>query len=267
VALTHQDSGPSHNHSAYALASLVVAHPDDEVLWASSIAGAVAEVVFCYENCPPLPDLGGARRRAIAKYPLPAVYTLGLTESGSFDKANWLWPRQSECGLAVSKREAAYSASYSALYRLLSQRLASRPIVVTHNPWGEYGHEDHVQVYRVVERLQRELGFSLWVSCYVGVKSKRLMEWTIGAARAVSQPLPTDLALAHRIRDLCIREGCWTWRNDHEWPKCESFLLMAGNSGKVPLATTAPRAALLPATRRRSRAERAVGWMLRRVRQ
>jgi hypothetical protein len=263
VAMMH---GETLSRSAFAHASLVVAHPDDEVLWASSIAGTVAEVVICYEDCPTLPDLGEARRRAIAEYALPVVHSLGLVECGSFGRASWIWPRQTGYGLAVGELEAAYRAKYAELYQLLSQRLKDRPIVITHNPWGEYGHEDHVQVFRVIEHLQRELGFSLWVTSYVDRKSQRLMKQLIGATRAVSQPQQTDLALAHRVRDLCIRHGCWTWWSDYDWPKQEYFLLIAGDPGGVPTADTAPGTALTRASAPRSPVARAAGRMFRLVR-
>ena len=49
---------------------------------------------------------------------------------------------------------------------LLRARLGDCRNVITHNPWGEYGHEDHVQVFRAVTALQAELGFAVWVSGY-----------------------------------------------------------------------------------------------------
>jgi hypothetical protein len=41
---------------------LVVAHPDDEALWFSSIVGRVRRVIIAYEACAELPELGARRR-------------------------------------------------------------------------------------------------------------------------------------------------------------------------------------------------------------
>ena len=47
--------------------------------------------------------------------------------------------------------------------------------VIAHGPWGEYGHEEHVQVFRVVASLATEMGFRLWLPAYVAPKSEALM--------------------------------------------------------------------------------------------
>lgn len=251
--------------SAFSQACVVVAHPDDEILWASSIARTVEEIICCYEDVPEKPGRGEARRRVLAEYPLSTVRSLGLTEVGTFNTTRWDQPEETEHGVAVGEREPAYRANYTSLVRLLSEQLRGRPVVVTHNPWGEYGHEDHVQVFRALARLQREMGFSLWVFGYVGKKSKRLMERQIGEAKAVTAVIPTDRTLAYQVRDLYIRHGCWTWSKDYKWPDGERFLLMAGDAGTVPVAKMAPREALISTHALPPMRKRAVNWVRRRI--
>ncbi len=68
----------------------------------------------------------------------------------------------------------AYRENYETLYRTLQPRLKPDMNVFTHNPWGEYGHEDHVQVFRVLDRLRDEIGFKLWMSNYCTERSMPL---------------------------------------------------------------------------------------------
>jgi len=43
-------------------AILVVAHPDDEILWFSSVVDKVDEILFCFGDYPALPALGEGLR-------------------------------------------------------------------------------------------------------------------------------------------------------------------------------------------------------------
>jgi hypothetical protein len=97
--------------------------------------------------------------------------------------------------------------------------LAGCSTVYTHNPWGEYGHAEHIQVHRAVAALQVELGHTIWFSNYVGVASWQLAQdlasrpcWT--ERRAV---VP-DTALARNLRDFYRHTGAWTWTRWHRWP-------------------------------------------------
>ncbi len=45
---------------------IVAAHPDDEMLWFTSIVKDVDSILLVYEDAWPTPDLGPARARALA---------------------------------------------------------------------------------------------------------------------------------------------------------------------------------------------------------
>jgi hypothetical protein len=106
---------------------------------------------------------------------------------------------------------------------MFARDLAGCRNVVTHNPWGEYGHEEHVQVFRAVESLQRELGFMLWVSCYCSNRSDALMRQYLSRLGTPTPLLPTDKALGARFQALYTEAGCWTWADDYIWPEREVF--------------------------------------------
>ena len=40
---------------------LIMAHPDDDILWMSSVIEKVEDIIFCFNDDPPHPDLGIAR--------------------------------------------------------------------------------------------------------------------------------------------------------------------------------------------------------------
>jgi len=137
--------------------AIVVAHPDDEVLWFCSVLHEVDHVLFCYEALPGHPELSRARSRLAAEYPLENVTRLLFDESDAFNCADWENPVLTRYGLEVHEPASSlsrYAELFPELVRRLTVELAPFRTILTHNPWGEYGHEEHVQVHRAVERCR-----------------------------------------------------------------------------------------------------------------
>ena len=202
--------------------ALVVAHPDDEALWFSSIAGKVERLIVCFLEVDGRPDVTEGRRRAAASFPLAHTEFLGLKESGVFNGADWLIPVTTEYGLEVSRRPRTlrtfhgerYLQNYAVLRESLLSRLQGCRNVFTHNPWGEYGHEEHVQVYRAVASAQRVLGFDLWFSNYGSNRSHNLMLRYLTEFRSDYVTFETNRDLATSLEELYRAHGCWTWPYD-----------------------------------------------------
>jgi hypothetical protein len=206
---------------------IVVAHPDDEILWLSSVLAKVDHIVFCFLDYTPAPELGSGRRRAITEYPLSNLSCLEITESGSYNGADWNNPIETQYGLEIASNAALakrYNNNFKTLYDRLSSILAAYDNVYTHNPWGEYGHEDHVQVYRVVKSLQEKLDFNLWFSNYGGNHSYNLMMKYIPDLGPLYTTCQTNLDLATSIGSLYKKHKCWTWYGDYQWFREESFI-------------------------------------------
>lgn len=229
--------------------ALVVAHPDDEILWFSSIVRRVAKLVVCYLDVPERPDWSTGRRRAALEYPLSNSTFLGLTESVSFAGADWNAPVATEQGLEVVQRKGTlpgfdaerYRANYHALVAQLSDLLRGYSAVVTHNPWGEYGHEEHVQVHRAVIAVQRVVGYDVWYSNYCSDRSYPLMLRAISGFRSAYETLPTEPALARDIESLYRRCGCWTWPfDDYVHFAHESFIKSGSAASSVVAGSTCP---------------------------
>ena len=212
--------------------AVVVAHPDDEVLWLSGILATAERVVFCFGD-----QFGGeksaARRRAVAALPLPVV-NLALVESGTRKLVDWETTQFTAEGVEIADTagRARYAANFAALVAALRPVLAGCDEVYTHNPWGEYGHPEHVQVYRAVAVLQAELGYTVWFSNYVSPLTWRLAREAGWARRDMVRP---DKALARRLFWIYWRHGAWTWPLTHRWPGVESYYAQPGNEALRPL--------------------------------
>ena len=225
---------------------LVVAHPDDEVLWFSSVLEKVGKVVVCFLDVPSRPDWSQGRRESLRKYPRKDVISLGLMESEVFAGAAWPDPLPAEYGLVVKPSPGSmpgfsaerYKQNFELLRCRLRSELAGCRDVFTHNPWGEYGHEEHVQVFRAVDSIREELGFRLWFSNYFSNKSHGLMVRYMAEIDSGHFSLKTRPALGKRLQLLYSRNGCWTWYSDYEWPGTEVFIPWGGNLDVPPHAGT-----------------------------
>lgn len=224
--------------------ALVVAHPDDEVLWFSSVLEDVGTILVCFLDVASRPDWSAGRRESLRAYPRKSVISLGLTESEVFDGAAWPDPVPSEFGLYVTRRPGSlrgysfetYESNFECLKGKLRHKLTGIRNVFTHNPWGEYGHEEHVQVFRAVDALRTELGFRLWFSNYFSNKSYGLMLRYMAAIDRGHFSLKTRPALAKRLQSLYSCNGCWTWYSDYEWPETEAFIPWGGYLDTPPRA-------------------------------
>lgn len=204
--------------------AVVVAHPDDEALWLSSVVASASHVVFCFGAVFGRPRLSEARRRAVAALPLPGIIDLEIPESGcgfAIDPPDAA-PTASGVEIADPAARARYESNYTQLSDALRTTLAGFAEVYTHNPWGEYGHPEHIQVHRAVSALQSELGYTIWFANYVGASSWPLarklgsgVRWT---ERRTVRP---DLATAHALMRVYYRCGAWTWSRAHCWPARE----------------------------------------------
>lgn len=213
---------------------IVAAHPDDEILWFSSIIEKVKQVIVCYIHQESKPVWSKGRTEVLANYPLSHMRSINLHLSDIFDWGDWRNPCITPFGMKISKKGVnryKYEDNYRILKNELSEIIRPYAHVFTHNPWGEYGHEEHVQVFRVVETLQSQMGFTLWVSNYVSNRSMPLMVNSLEKIDYGHFSKPTNKKLAAQIKNLYHQHGCWTWYSNFKWSEEDSFLKVssAGN--------------------------------------
>ncbi len=207
---------------------LVVAHPDDEILWFSSILDKVSTIVICFTDAEHHPELGEARRLSLAEHAYKdKIVSLELRQVKSHNMSRWPNPEESSYGLRLSRRpefDAPYKAQASRAATALAPHIQGADNVFTHNPWGEYGHEDHVQINRVVTQLARDCGAAIWYDSYVSNKSSLLMRSFIKDFGKPYYTMPVDADRARQIADTYHRNGAWTWMDDYVWFSSESFV-------------------------------------------
>ena len=208
--------------------AVVVAHPDDEVLWFGPALERAKRVIVCYGDYAPRPSFGPARRAVFAESPLSNMVFLDLPEPQSFGMGNWRSPALTSVGLALTDAAAAqrYTANFRALVAALGPLLTDVAYVFTHNPWGEYGHEDHIQVALAVQTAVRDRGSRLFVPTCFARKSAPLMTATIAMLGAREVVLPGRPGLTGALKQLYVKHGCWTWRADWEAPETSRFCVL-----------------------------------------
>jgi len=218
--------------------AVVVAHPDDEALWLSSVVASAERIVFGFGAVVDRPGRSEARRRAVAALPLNGIVNLNIPESGVDWKAYQIKPELTPLGVHIAEASVRerYAANYARLLDGLRASLTGCADVYTHNPWGEYGHPEHIQVYRAVTALQQELGFTVWFSNYV---SARNLTFATGLAarltwaeRAMVRP---DLGVARALMGVYRQCGAWTYPTAHRWPPDEVMY------GQPPSGSAHPR--------------------------
>lgn len=236
--------GSSTSGISFDRAAIVVAHPDDEILWFSSIAKRVSKIYVCFGDYPPISEMGARRRAALAALPLSNIEHLNVTESDSFLRAEWPNPKLSEFGFSITRPkgiEKAYKKSYSNIFEALSEKLAGYDTVFTHNPWGEYGHEDHGLVHCAIKALQKRNGFKMYFSNYVCQRNGPLLSSVAEQISPEYVTLETDEPLAQDCEMVYRTNNCWTWFDGYRWPVRESFLRY-----KIPDVVDENKAPLFP---------------------
>ncbi len=203
---------------------LVVAHPDDEILWFSAVISKVDRVIVCFLGNPEFPDRGEARKRVLENHPVPHVECLDLDVPLTRNWADWSNPIEYEYGLLPAPEvRDRYEESFHVLRARLREELTGCRNVFTHNPWGEYGHDMHIQVHRVVRLLADDVGYRTWFSNYVSTRTTAFAERYLRVAEDGPVCLATEIELAHQARALYIAEGCWTGPKNFVWFEQECY--------------------------------------------
>ena len=206
--------------------AVVVAHPDDEALWLSSVVASVERTVFGFGDVWGKPQRSEARRKAVAALPLPGIINLAIGESGVEWRSYLAKPELTPCGVRIfeSAVRERYQSNHARLLAGLRSALAGCKDVYTHNPWGEYGHAEHIQVYSAVSALQSELGYTVWFSNYVGPGNwsfvRDLAKDLHWAQRRVVKP---DTGTARALMQVYRHYGAWTWKSGYRWPAQETL--------------------------------------------
>ncbi|WP_103221727.1 hypothetical protein [Roseibium marinum] len=204
-------------------AVIVMAHPDDEVLWASSILSTARKVVLCYGEAPNDPLTTEGRQTVFDDFPLSNALSLEIPESHCYDSTHWREPVETGYGVRCGRNKVVYKKNFHLLVKALEAHIEDGDLVVTHNPWGEYGHEEHIQVFRAVAHLRKRRNIRLFVSSYASDRVLYFMERNTPRIGTASDLLPTDKKLGEKLMRHYQDHNCWTWEDGYQWPDYECF--------------------------------------------
>ena len=159
--------------------------------------------IIIFQDYGPKPGLGERRAKAIAELPFEVV-GLGISEAGTLGLVNWDQPEISSFGMVLNNANmaAVYKRNFQTISDQLKRYLTADMNVFTHNPWGEYGHADHVQTYRIIEDLKAGLGFKLFVSSYVSSQTIPLAKNYASSTTAENFSCPINSKSANQIADI-----------------------------------------------------------------
>jgi hypothetical protein len=227
---------------------IIAAHPDDELLWFGAILKRVDQVLVVFEDFWPDPAMGPARAEALVNFPRDKVRSLKMAEAASYGCADWANPRLSQWGIELSRQcelrdakqklkrltgksdaprigiRASYQNNFALLVEQLRNELTADMNVFTHNPWGEYGHEDHVLVHRALTTLRAEIGFTLWMSNYCSERALPLAKTYFDSVQPRFDELAVDKNFADQVAQVYRDAGCWTWADDWKWFDSECYM-------------------------------------------
>jgi hypothetical protein len=211
------------------LHKIIVAHPDDEILFFNSIIPSAKEIILCYGPTSS-EEVSAGREKLKSTYPFENVRFLDVPESDVYDKASFKNRKMLREGISVRKNSLAYAARFDTLVAKLRLELALGDVIFTHNPWGEYGHPEHVQVFRAVHSLKAEFNLKIFVDGYVSDKTYGFMSKHYSLLSPQSFLGYPNNDLGQKVMEVYLRSDCWTWRKDYRWPSTEVFYKLADDN-------------------------------------
>jgi LmbE family N-acetylglucosaminyl deacetylase len=215
----------------------VVAHPDDETLWLHPLLSRVDTVVVAFPEHPRDPAITAARHALREDFPSARMEFLTTTTPadvlGQSDRRRRSPDRY---GVTLGSHTPpkvidGYRANYQAVCTAIDPYLAQHPTVYTHNPWGEYGHEEHVQVSRAVLDVGARHGNCVWA--WDGLSLTDLARTSMrlradyfesGIAALPRLSLQLDADDYQRLKSRYLDRGAWTWFADYQPPDTMEYV-------------------------------------------
>jgi hypothetical protein len=121
---------------------VVVAHPDDEVLWLAGVLPFATNILAAYGVASGDPALTAGRELVRTSYPYGGFEFLGLQNADVFGQSDFLSRVPVDHGVSLmrscqAEKAERYRSNYDALVASVDPRVTPRTDIYTHNPWGE----------------------------------------------------------------------------------------------------------------------------------
>lgn len=184
--------------------TLLIAHPDDEALFAWPVLDRVKRIV-CASNDAFNPERAWCKGRGTCLADVGRLLGCEIVQL----------PHSSEF-----YRMPTRNGELKALATVLAGHLRDAETVFVHNQWGEYGNIDHMLCHHIARTVQAETGCELLVSDIAVTKSPAwlpITPWHPSGERNYDGTLVSgteheiDRPLYDRIKGIYDARGCWTW--------------------------------------------------------
>jgi len=198
--------------------SIVVAHPDDEILWASSIVQNAEKIIICFTKTNNSKIITAGREKSSIETP-KNFYFLNFEEPSNY-------------GFESSAKSQKAIKIYKNLKKKLFSLINSETIY-THNPWGEYGHIHHIELHKIVRSICKEKKLFLKVFGYFHLRTLSKRNYFINRNNLKVEKKEVSQKIFFKIKNIYLRNHCWTWPNSYKLPIYEYFYsLNEGNLEK-----------------------------------
>lgn len=202
---------------------IIVAHPDDEIIFFSSILKSKSRKIICFSVSK---DKKVNKGREVIQTKAPFK--------------NWLFLNQKELSAYNFKGCSTYIKTFHKLKSLLSEIIEVGDTIYTHNPWGEYGHEDHILVFDVINNLSKKLKLKIYVNGYVTNNTYNLMSKKEYLLSNNFKFKKIDHKFNSIIKKKYILNSCWTFDKNYKWPETEIFFNINNKNKYKKINTSSP---------------------------
>lgn len=170
--------------------TLIVAHPDDEMLWFP--AKEFDKIIICFS----MRRIDKTERneqvyKTLQEHPLRNRIEAHWLTSGKL----WIEPTEFE--------KFIYAKNEMILREILKEQIEKSTEIYTHNEWGEYGHSDHILIHKIVKEMAK---CPVW--CWNGIERKHR---TTGKERKHI----IDMVFYKKVKDIYLKNDCWTWKREY----------------------------------------------------
>lgn len=204
--------------------AVVVAHPDDEILFASSLLKSAKKVIICFSDVFDNDLVTFGRLNLQKDFPLDNFIFLNVPQARSSKiRTNWRNPTISKYGLSGDRDYESYKNNFYLLKKKIYDELKNINTIYTHSEWGEYGHVEHVQIYRVICSLKKILNFKIKVFSYISNKNLNFFYKCYQSFPLQFEKKRTNKNLFNLLAKHYLKHKCWTWHDNYQLPKYEYF--------------------------------------------
>jgi len=202
---------------------LVMSHMDDELLFSSSILDQVKTIIIVFTECDDQ-ELSKKRFNFKKKYPFSNCIFLDIRQGEEVGNFFFLlFGKETNYGISFRNKKR-YKSNYLLIKNYIKKLINEYNIIFTHNPWGEYGNHEHIQIYRIMRELALENNLKLFVNNYCSYSASWLMyinqyqfKKNIFIVKQINQ------TKFEEIKDQFIKSGCWTYCDSYKPPMIEIF--------------------------------------------